>query len=221
MAGIWDIIEMDSKKLNVARKRGRPRKFDEEQVLDAAINLFQIHGYGGISLDDLAKETGLNKPSLYGAFGNKQQLFDRCVEHHWSKAGAVYLSGLFAGGTLEEDLRSYFNVYIDYITNKDRGGCVVVVALPIEVTQDERLLWRYDSVLQQSDQSIIARLKKGQKAGEVSETTDLEKLSRVVIDASFGINLRARSSATVSELKEQADYFVDMVVCMIEADKLR
>ena len=59
------------------RKRGRPRQFDPERVLENVRAVFIAKGYAGASLDDLAAAAGLNRPSLYGAFGDKEQL---CIQ---------------------------------------------------------------------------------------------------------------------------------------------
>ena len=61
---------------------GRPRAFDEEAVLDRAAEVFWRHGYDGASLSALTTAMGINKPSLYAAFGSKEQLFRRAFERY-------------------------------------------------------------------------------------------------------------------------------------------
>src|SRR5689334_12962468 len=65
-----------------AAARGRPRAFDLNHALDAALNVFWRKGYEGTSLPDLTKAMGINRPSLYAAFGNKEELFRRAVERY-------------------------------------------------------------------------------------------------------------------------------------------
>ena len=64
------------------RPVGRPREFDEERVLEAAMNAFWNKGYEATSLAELCRVTGLNKGSLYQAFGDKHQLFMRALHHY-------------------------------------------------------------------------------------------------------------------------------------------
>src|ERR1700732_1585920 len=60
----------------------RPRKFVEDQVIEAARDQFWTHGYGGTSLDDLVALTGLGRGSLYGAFGDKHTIFMRALDEY-------------------------------------------------------------------------------------------------------------------------------------------
>jgi AcrR family transcriptional regulator len=66
----------------MSRKRGRPRGFDEDQVLDHALQLFWDRGYEGTSLNGLLSEMPLNKPSLYKTFGSKEELFQRVLKRY-------------------------------------------------------------------------------------------------------------------------------------------
>ena len=67
--------------------RGRPRAFDAEAALDRALQVFWRQGYEGTSLSDLTKATGLNRPSLYAAFGNKEALFRKALDRYAEQAG--------------------------------------------------------------------------------------------------------------------------------------
>src|SRR5215211_6214456 len=62
--------------------RGRPRTFDPDKALDRALNVFWKKGYEGASLPDLTKAMGINRPSMYAAFGNKEKLFRKVVERY-------------------------------------------------------------------------------------------------------------------------------------------
>src|SRR5438128_8822547 len=79
-------------------RRGRPRSFDREKALAAAMEVFWRKGYEGASLDDLTKAMGLNKPSLYGAFGDKAGLF-RMVLDRYAEGPAAYVTRALAEPT--------------------------------------------------------------------------------------------------------------------------
>src|SRR5437867_5809784 len=67
---------------HVPSARGRPRAFDVEQALDRALEVFWRKGYEGTSLPDLTRAMGINRPSLYAAFGNKETLFRKALDRY-------------------------------------------------------------------------------------------------------------------------------------------
>ena len=78
-----------------AVQKGRPRGFDAAEALDKALHVFWKHGYEGTSLSDLTEAMGINRPSLYAAFGNKEELFRRALDRYAEKGpGAVHRKAL-------------------------------------------------------------------------------------------------------------------------------
>ncbi len=76
-------------------QKGRPREFDADKVLDKALHVFWERGYEGTSLSDLTEAMGINRPSLYAAFGNKEELFRRALDRYAEKGpGAVHREAL-------------------------------------------------------------------------------------------------------------------------------
>src|SRR5690348_4805353 len=70
------------KAVSVHSRRGRPRSFDVDHALDRALKVFWRKGYEGASLPDLTKAMGINRPSLYAAFGNKEALFRKAIDRY-------------------------------------------------------------------------------------------------------------------------------------------
>src|SRR5215208_5043354 len=71
------------------RRRGRPRGYDPDAAMTQAIRTFWKAGYSGTSLDDLGGATGMNRPSLYAAFGDKRTLYLKALEHYWQLSYAA------------------------------------------------------------------------------------------------------------------------------------
>ena len=74
--------------------RGRPRAFDVDEALDAAMRVFWKHGYEGASLSELTEAMGINRPSLYAAFGDKESLFKKAVDRYMERGSAVWREAL-------------------------------------------------------------------------------------------------------------------------------
>ena len=112
-----------------AKSRGRPRCFDAERALDAALATFWKNGYEGTSLDDLTAAMGINRPSLYAAFGNKERLFARAVDRYIARATAR-VGEVLAAPTAREAVERYFReVVVGSCDSAPAGrGCLLVGA---------------------------------------------------------------------------------------------
>ena len=108
--------------------RGRPRKTDPEEALDAAMKLFWRKGFDGTSLQDLVAVTGMAKPGLYAAFGDKEALYEKTMEHYIEAYGCpllTYLEGL--QGSLREIMAGYLGRIADTVSNPvNPCGCYIV-----------------------------------------------------------------------------------------------
>src|SRR5581483_2941236 len=106
--------------------RGRPRKFNTEKALDAALLLFWRHGYEGTSLAALTKAMGINVPSLYAAFGNKETLFKKALQRYLQKP-ASYLPKALEQPTARRAVEKLFRGAIDMVMHpRHPDGCLLV-----------------------------------------------------------------------------------------------
>ncbi|WP_199254638.1 TetR/AcrR family transcriptional regulator [Mycolicibacterium mengxianglii] len=104
---------------------GRPRAFDEDQALDAAIDVFWRLGYEGASLAELTQAMSINKPSLYAVFGSKEKLFVRALERY----GLLYrehLDAVLAKSTAYEVIESYLRSVAESATQGIVPGCLSI-----------------------------------------------------------------------------------------------
>src|SRR5262245_63511915 len=105
--------------------RGRPREFDTEEALDAALEVFWRKGYEGASLPDLTEAMGINRPSLYAAFGNKEELFRRVVARYIEGPGTCVREAL-ALPTARAAAAALLEATIDIVTDaKNPRGCLL------------------------------------------------------------------------------------------------
>ena len=90
----------------------RPREFEEDAVLDAAIECFWRRGLESTSVRDLSEATGLGQPSLYNAFGDKRQLFARSLERYATQSMRARIARLEATRAPADAIRSFFRELI-------------------------------------------------------------------------------------------------------------
>jgi AcrR family transcriptional regulator len=108
------------------RPRGRPRTYDPDDALAKAMGAFWDRGYAATSLDDISAATGMNRPSLYAAFGDKQTIYLKAIEHY--RAGPAVKNALAGGRTLREALRRVYKAALAIYLDGDLGarGCFVI-----------------------------------------------------------------------------------------------
>jgi AcrR family transcriptional regulator len=108
-------------------ERGRPRTFDKTRALDAALAVFWRKGYQGASLSELTESMGLTKPSLYAAFGNKEQLYLAALQRYREQQLVRHVEALASEPDLKKAMRKFLRSVATMLTAKDLpGGCMVV-----------------------------------------------------------------------------------------------
>lgn len=121
-----------------ARPRGRPRSFDADEVLDKARAVFWNLGYSATTLDDLAAATGLNRPSLYAAFGDKHALYLAALQRSRAEATAALGAALQAELPLRRLLETIFERTADIYRRGDAGqrGCFLIGTAVTQAVDD-------------------------------------------------------------------------------------
>ena len=187
-------------------KAGRKRAFDKDVALDKAMRLFWANGYSGTSLSDLTTTLGINKPSLYAAFGNKEQLFKASLDHYSKCYGEPNLLKLREpeDASLEERLKAYMLSVANLVTDPALPkGCLLVKstcesgseAVPEEIT------YSLKSIKSEKEKTLIALFSKEKKQGALSQDTDVEQLTSYVTAVLYGIGVLAKNGATMKTLQ--------------------
>jgi AcrR family transcriptional regulator len=203
---------MSTRKEAGPRRRGRPAEFDRQAALDAALETFWRRGYGGASLDELTAAMNINRPSLYGAFGNKQQLYAASVDHYVAKIGATYLAPL-AEPRVADALDGFFDAMIAGVSGKyGPRGCVVACTLPAEAGISPAARAQLAAVLDRVDGAWIARLDAARAAGEIARRRDPRALGQLVASGMLALSIRARAGAAKRTLRAIADEIVAAVL---------
>jgi AcrR family transcriptional regulator len=170
----------------------RPREFDEEEVLEQALNVFWEKGYEGTSVDDLVSATGLGRASLYGAFGDKERLFDRVLARYVERA--IDIPGaLEREGSAMRALEVLFRAWVgDTCAKKGPRGCFLQLAGTIgESTPYAREAYR--ASLGKMERAFTELITRGQEAGEIPKGSEPAALARFLVVVAQGIASSARA----------------------------
>jgi TetR/AcrR family transcriptional repressor of nem operon len=189
----------------------RPREFNEQTVLDRALSTFWSKGYDGTSVEDLVEATGLGRASLYGAFGDKEQLFSKVLDHYLAKGEALDAPPP-ADMPAKDALYMLTSAWIGGMCPKTgpRGCFLSMVGTTGEGTAFLReTLLRAVAVRQKMLTKLIAR---GQKSGELKSKADPATLARFLLVMQQGVATAARAGLSQRELAAAMKEAVDHVV---------
>lgn len=184
---------------------GRPRSFDVDDALDRALEVFWRHGYEGASLPDLTAAMGISRPSLYAAFGNKEELFRRALDRY-AEHSSVYLREAIAEPTAEAVARKLlFGAAAAAGDPKRPRGCFLVQgALACSGEADD--VRRAAAERRAAGQALLRRrFRKAAEEGDLPPDVDPADLARYVFALLHGMAVHAAGGAKRDELTRVAE----------------
>ncbi len=183
----------------------RPKEFDEEQALTAAMKVFWARGYAGTSLQELEQDTGLTRTSIYNTFGNKRKLFERAVEHYRQTELSRLAHHLQHEPTVREGIRKLLMKTIDLHFRADTpGGCLVVLSLLEREQHTPHSVRHLESIMQDFQTAVRKRIVQAQRTHELSGRLDAGALASNILVTMAGIMVMGKAGASRSMLKKVA-----------------
>ena len=187
-------------------ERGRPRTFDRQEALRRAMEVFWARGYEGASVGELAEAMGINRPSLYAAFGCKEALFREAVALYDATEGAPIQRALdeapTARAALEAMLRHNARAYA---RDDQPRGCMVVLASLLGTPENEavRQFLRENRAL--GEEVLRQRIERGIAEGDVPTGADARMLAAFYSTVTQGLSVQARDGASVAAMEAVVD----------------
>ncbi|MBV8341959.1 MAG: TetR/AcrR family transcriptional regulator [Gammaproteobacteria bacterium] len=199
-------------KRGAPRRRGRPRAYDPQQALSRALEVFWTRGYSGTSLDDIAAATGMNRPSLYAAFGDKRALYLKALAHYYQQAGAEIRDILAADEPLCGALmRIYESALRIYLGRGQARGCFAIGTATTEAVADPEVRAMLAESTRRLDQAFEARIRTAQNLGDLLPHADPAALASLASATLHTIAIRARAGIPRAELVELARKAVSVI----------
>lgn len=184
---------------------GRPRAFDVDAALVRALEVFWRKGYEGTSIADLTQAMGINPPSLYAAFGNKEALFRKALQRYLDEKGA-FLDGALAAPTAHEVVARLLRGSADLMAEPGQPkGCLTVLgALSCSEAADP-IREVLASCRTDGEVKLRRRLEDAREAGDLAAAADPEALARYLATIIQGMSVQAAGGATRAELQAVVD----------------
>lgn len=198
---------------NEAKRRGRPREYDADRALTQAMACFWKAGYSATSLDAISEATGMNRPSLYAAFGDKQALYLKALQHYWHLASVGMREALRDNVPLEDALTCVYDKALSmYFAGEGRPrGCFAIGTATTEAVEDPVIRDSLAKGLQRLDKAFESRIRTAQARGELSADADPVALGMLASATLHTLAIRARSGTPRAELKRLAHSAVAVI----------
>jgi len=195
-----------------APRRGRPPSYDRNVALRAIRDVFWGRGFSAASLDDIGAGAGMNRPSLYGAFGDKREMYLEALRMFSAEMGAEVQKAIEAP-TLREALEAFYaRVIQEYVSGKEGPrGCLFICTAATEATGDAAIRSALAEMLTDFDSIVAARIERAQVEGEPCAAADAQVLGRLATSVLHSLAVRARAGARRSELLTIARAAVDLI----------
>jgi TetR/AcrR family transcriptional regulator, copper-responsive repressor len=196
------------------KRRGRPRAYQPEIALGKALDLFRKDGFAATSLDDLSAATGMNRPSLYGAFGDKRELYIKSYQRYRADARAAMID-IFRGELpIRKRLERIYAAALDIYLSGEAGprGCFTVMTAASEAVADPDIRKLVLEGFFELDRAFAACFRLAKENGELPESTDPVALAQLASATIHTIAIRARAQVPRKELEAIVKGAIDVML---------
>jgi AcrR family transcriptional regulator len=196
------------------KPRGRPRAYEPEVALAKALDLFRKDGFAATSLDDLSAATGMNRPSLYGAFGDKRELYIKSYARYRADARAAMADIFRTELPIRKRLARIFTVALDIYLSGDAGprGCFTVMTAASEAVADPRIRAMVLEGFSELDKAFAACFRIAKEKGELPASADPVVLAQLASATIHTIAIRARAQVPRKELEAIVKGAIEVMV---------
>ena len=192
--------------VNFSATIGRPREFDVDEAIDAAMHVFWSQGYNGTSLPDLIKGTGLSRGSLYKAFGDKRTLFLLALDSYALAAADRLSATLQESGHAKVVIRKALSRYAQLsIGMAGQRGCLLLATATEMVPHDAEISQRASRMFAGIQHAFSDAIQRGKEAGEITQVVDSATLAQLLLCLVQGMRAVGKTGLTKAEVTAVID----------------
>jgi AcrR family transcriptional regulator len=185
--------------------RGRPRSFDPDKALDRALRVFWRKGYEGASLSDLTKAMGINRPSLYAAFGDKEALFREVLDRYASGPVSYVQEAMNAPTARGVAERLLIGTAERVCDPRNPAGCLLVQGALVTGDTADSVRREVNSRRRAGEIALQQRLRRAKREGDLPADSDPAALARYLMTVTNGMSVQAAGGASRRDLKKVAE----------------
>jgi TetR/AcrR family transcriptional repressor of nem operon len=191
----------------------RPRSFDEQQVIDRAMELFWTKGYEATSVSDLTAELGVHPGSLYRTFGDKHALFLRALARYRDSQARALAPALLAGGPVLPRIRAVLVGFIELAAEQDKPrGCLAANTVGELLPGDEDVASGLVGVLSDVEDGFLQGLRAAARQGEIASSLDLPGWAATLTMLVQGLQVVAKADPDPRRLVRAVDAVLHSLV---------
>ncbi len=185
------------------KRRGRPRAYEPDVALGKALDLFRKGGFAATSLDDLSAATGMNRPSLYGAFGDKRELYIKSYQRYRDDARAATADIFREQLPIRKRLERIYAVALDIYLSGEEGpkGCFTVLTAASDAVHDPAIRAMVVEALSELDKAFAICFRLAKETGELPDDADPVVLAQLASATIHTLAIRARAHVPRKELE--------------------
>lgn len=188
---------------------GRSKEFEENSVLQKAMEVFWKQGYEKTSMSDLVEHMGIHRKSIYDTFGDKHSLYLKVIDRYGELSTVKLKSETLRAETAYQAIQYIFDYIIE--GNEKHTGCLFVNAATEFGPWDQEVLEKIEEAFGQEENLITEIVKKGQRDGEFSSKYGDELLGEILHNALLGLRVLVKTSASKEKMRNISNFFLELL----------
>jgi len=195
-----DVVKIEQAAKNPAKPRGRPLAFNQDEALDKALRIFWSRGYEGASMAELTEALGINKPSIYAAFGNKEELFRKALVRY-ATGPAAFVGESMREPTTRLVVEKFLTKAVDFFSDKSTpNGCMIVQGALTCGQGSSNIQQELVAYRSSIETTLTKRFELAKTQGDLPPDTNVKQLAKYIATIHQGMSVQATSGATREEL---------------------
>ncbi len=184
----------------------RTKEFDTDAVVTKAMDVFWSKGFEATSIQDLVEAMGINRGSIYDTFGDKAGLFTAAIERYQADAPSQRLLENADNGAPREEIEMFFTSLLERAMGPGgRRGCLLINSIAELAIRDDEIAGRLGNGINKLEDALYTLIKRGQKAGDMTQSHDARVLARSLLASAQGLIILSKTTSDGQFLKDISD----------------